>query len=119
MPYTQTIYCHGAPLFSEVGGQGSGNYMSGQQAAKQVSNQVNPDTKVIDYRSCYGANGGPISNAQMLSNETGKTVIGYQGTYSGVSSHPVTFHPQSSATACVTGALNNAFGSIGAVAKKL
>ncbi|WP_207005740.1 hypothetical protein [Trinickia mobilis] len=115
--FTSRITAHGAPFFVE-NGEGSKYYVSGNEAAKDWANKVDPNIKHIDMRSCHGAAGGPFSNAQMLANHTGAAVTGYDGRVNNLGGNAHRFRPQSSAVASATGTVNHAFGSIGAFWKK-
>ena len=73
----------------------------------------------IQLTSCYSANGGACSNAQMLANATGLPVKGYYGKtnlagFSARSGKAIpfkTFRPQGPQTAAVCGAANQLLGS--------
>ncbi|KMN49965.1 hypothetical protein VL04_18670 [Chromobacterium violaceum] len=108
-----TITRHGAPFVMQTAdGRGCA---SGCKEASRMAQTLKGARNVhgVNLTSCYGANGGAFSNAQMLANATGLPVKGYYGTtnLAGVSRHggkPVpfkTFRPQGPVTAavCATG----------------
>ncbi|MFM0594770.1 MULTISPECIES: hypothetical protein [Paraburkholderia] len=108
--FIHKISVHGAPFMAEKRLE-SNDCASGYTAAKSWAKDVPIDTKRVELQSCYGATGGPFSNAQMLSNRTGLPVIGYAGKVSNVKGEPEWFTPQSSGVAAFTGKVNDAIGS--------
>lgn len=73
-----TISIHGAPfVVHNENGIGSGASQS-SALFKSIKHIKNSHEK-INFVSCYGANGGCFSNAQMLANTSGHPVKGYYG----------------------------------------
>lgn|GEM_PF-2666552 len=107
--YSQRITAHGNPFHAETS-EDSNVVKSGKKVSKDWSVQINPLTKHIVLQSCHGATGGPFSNAQMLANETGRTVTGYKGPVTNLSGDPKRFEPQGKLTAAFTGAVNSTIG---------
>ncbi|ECC1559290.1 effector protein [Salmonella enterica subsp. salamae] len=73
-----SISKHGAPFVV----QHENRYSSGASQSSSLSKSIrhiSNSHETINFISCYSANGGCFSNAQMLANASGRPVIGYQG----------------------------------------
>jgi hypothetical protein len=115
-----TVTRHGAPFVLQAGSSNRGT--TGKKEAQQIANSVKEVKNVygITLVSCFGANGGPFSNAQMVANSTGKPVRGYYGrtTEQGICSHSrkespsKVFRPQEPQTAAICEMSNQVLGHV-------
>ena len=117
--YSHRIVAHGYRGVVEIPPEGSGNLKTGRSAAKLFARDVPTHVKNIDFVSCYGAYGGPFSNAQMLANKTRKVVFSSKtSVLQGISHNDVFRHtvqriePQSRLVSYFTGAVNHRFGKL-------
>lgn len=108
------ITTHGAPFILQLGKNLVSGSNGASNLAKSISKVENSPQK-INFISCYSANGGIFSNAQMLANRTGLPVVGYQGKVSllaanNIINYGTTFYPQDGLTAQVCSSMNSLLG---------
>jgi NAD+--asparagine ADP-ribosyltransferase len=106
--------------------QPTGKVVSGYANAKRIANDFkgannavgsNENVFGITFLSCFGANAGPFSSAQMLANATGLRVQAYQGRIHQVhaandSTLVKVFAPQGKAAAAFSGIGNKLGASV-------
>ncbi|EKT60684.1 hypothetical protein [Providencia burhodogranariea] len=107
-----TVKAHGAPFIVQTPNQ---KLLTGKAGATVFANNIK-QVYSVNFMSCYSANGGHFSNAQMLSNALNVPVKGYYGKVNMVSSqisgHNKVFKPQSNLKSKVCGVGNTLLGSI-------
>lgn len=108
-----SLKAHGAPFVVQVGHD---KITTGKSAAAIFSHKVT-NVKSINFVSCFSANGGAFSNAQMLSNTMNIPVKGYYGKInlhnaSIAGEHSKVFHPQKGLKAQFCGGVNQNVGKV-------
>ncbi|EBS7632623.1 effector protein [Salmonella enterica] len=73
-----SISKHGAPFVVQHENQYSSGASQSSALSKSIRH-ISNSPEAINFISCYSANGGCFSNAQMLANASGSPVIGYYG----------------------------------------
>lgn len=107
-----SISRHGAPFVVQHDNSirsGASHSSSLSKAICHSSNSYDSYDK-INFISCYGANGGYFSNAQMLANTSGRPVTGYYGRVNKLTANldftGRTFYPQDKTIARICSAGN-------------
>lgn len=107
-----TVKTHGAPFVVQAPNQ---KLLTGKAGAAVFANNIKR-VYSVNFMSCYSANGGRFSNAQMLSNALNVPVKGYYGKVNMISSqisgHNKVFRPQSGLKSKICGVGNTILGSI-------
>ncbi|MCW2257423.1 hypothetical protein M2263_003514 [Providencia alcalifaciens] len=107
-----TVRTHGAPFVVQIPNQ---KLLTGKAGAAVFAKNIK-QVRSVNFISCYSANGGCFSNAQMLSNTLDVPVKGYYGKVNMVSADisgdNKVFRPQSEFKSKACGVGNTILGNI-------
>lgn len=113
--HNRSVKVHGAPFIVKMDDK---TLRTGTKAASVLAERtIGYNEMTINYISCFSANGGTFSNAQVLSNATKSPVTGYYGRVNALASPTAgynykTFRPQGKLKSRISSVGNSVLGTL-------